>query len=195
MSTKINSINSPLSTALGDNSFPYQDAWNELFRTEKPLIRTYYDGLQPVVSDATATIIDLDKDPSMTKEAFADECDINAIMERFALTGEITHVNKLEPRYGDWSVVPEYQNAVNLVIQAREDFDALPAKIRERFHNSPESFLKFVSNPDNAEEMYSLGILNRQEASPDGVGATPEASVPTGSSPSQSPRPENSEGQ
>ena len=178
MSTKINSIHTLLSTSIVDNS--------------RPLIRTAYDGLAPIVSDLTATQINLEDDekpffdPSMTKQSFADECDINQIMERFALTGEITHVNKIQPRFGDWSIVPEYQSALNLVIEAGEAFADLPAKIRDRFHNNAEAYLRFVSNPDNAEEMYRLGIADRPEGSPDGD--TPPAE-PSNGPPEGAPAP------
>lgn len=158
----------------------------------QPVFRTYYDGLQPAVSDATATVINLDDpelpfyDPSMTKESFAEECDINGIMARFALTKEITHINRIEPRYGDFSLVPEYQAAIQFVFDAEEAFDALPAKIRDRFHNNAEAYLKFVSDPENAAEMRILGILNSQEGSPDS--ATPPAE-PSNGPPEGAPAP------
>lgn len=153
-----------------------------------PLIRTYYDGLQPSISDTTATVIDLALDPSMTKQEFSDECDINNIMARFEKTGEIIHTASLSPRYGDFSIVPDYQTALNLVADAQLTFDSLPAKIRDRFLNDPSKFLEFVSDASNEAEMRSLGILETppgSDASPgpqveaEGAPAPPSASTPS----------------
>ena len=39
--------------------------------------------------------------PSMTKQSFKDECDINKIMAKFQKTGAIEHYAKHAPSYGD----------------------------------------------------------------------------------------------
>lgn len=127
----------------------------------RPFIRTYYDGLQPDISDATATLGFSEDDPSLTKQEFADECDINTIMANFERTGEIYTSQTLVPRYGDFSIVPDYQTAQNLVIEAQASFDSLPSKLRERFHNDPAEFLEFVSDERNVDEMRQLGILEQ----------------------------------
>lgn len=146
-----------------------------------PLMRTYYDGLQAEMSDRTATVVDLEKEPSLTKQEFADECDINTIMARFAKTGEILHVSQSSPRYGDFSSVPDYQTALHIVQDAEASFASLPSKIRDRFHNDPAEFLDFVSDPKNEAELTELGILSpppplAEDPAPEAPEPAPESS-------------------
>jgi phage internal scaffolding protein len=97
-----------------------------------------------------------------TQQQFRDECDINRILERFNVTG-VLPVGSVQPTYGDFSGVFDYQSAANAVIVANQSFAALPAKIRNRFSNDPSLFLEFVQDEANAEECYQLGLLKRLE--------------------------------
>lgn len=155
--------------------------------TSKILIRTAYDGLAKEMSDKTATYVDPD-DPSLTKQEFTDECDINLIIARFAQTGEFLHQNSLAPRFGDFTLVPDFQSALNLISDAEASFASLSSKIRDRFANDPANFLEFVSDPANADEMRELGILNplpasagdtAPEAAAQAAPAAPATSTPT----------------
>lgn len=148
------------------------------------VMRTYYDGLQAGFSDLTATPGASIDDPSLTKQEFADESDINNIMATFQRTGEVYNSATLSPRYGDFTIVPDYQSALNLVIEARASFDSLSSKIRERFHNDPVEFLDFVSNENNAAEMRALGILEEASLpeSPQDAATGAKASSATSSS-------------
>lgn len=141
-----------------------------------PVIRTYYDGLQPEYSQLTAVEFDPDVLPSMTKQSDVEESDINYILDRFQRTGEISSSNPIAPRYGDFTLVPSYQEALHLVRDAQVAFDELPSKVRDRFHNDPEEFLEFVSSPGNEAEMRGLGLLPPLEGSPDGPEAPGEPS-------------------
>jgi len=84
--------------------------------------------------------------PSMTKQSFADETDINKIVARFEKTGLIEHLNSREPFYGDVSDIVGYQEALNVVQKADDLFNAYPAKVRERFDNDPVKFIEFISD-------------------------------------------------
>lgn len=101
-------------------------------------------------------------EPTMTKQAPANEVDINKIMDRYLRTGEMP-----EPRpahYGDATAVPSYEEAMNIVNQGREAFEALPAKIRERFGNDPGQYLAFVDDESNYEEAVKLGLVAEKPA-------------------------------
>jgi len=63
------------------------------------------------------------------------------------------------PLYGDYSEVPEYQEALEVVRVAGEQFRGLSARNRERFNNDPAQFLDFVSNPSNAQAMAEMGLM------------------------------------
>jgi len=97
-------------------------------------------------------------EPSMTQQSFKDECDINTILERFNVTGQVP-VSPIDPQYGDFSGVTDYQSALNAVIAAQAGFDALPARVRERFANDPAAFVDFCLDESNREEMIQLGLV------------------------------------
>lgn len=119
--------------------------------------------------------IDCSKD-GRTKQSFQKECDINNIMKQYEKTRVITHVASASPRYGDFSNVIDYQSALNLVIDAQQGFDDLPADIRTRFMNDPAVFLDFVEDPENLEEGIKLGIFPKPEPH---VPTPPPAPEPT----------------
>jgi len=102
--------------------------------------------------------------PSLTKQSFRDECDINTILKRFNVTGQLP-VGSVQPQYGDFSGVTDYQSALNAVMAAQDSFLALPAKLRARFDNDPALFVEFASDEANKDEMKALGLL-REETAP-----------------------------
>ena len=98
------------------------------------------------------------EDPSRTKQSFKEECDINTILKRFNITGQVP-VGPLQPQYGDFSGVIDYQTALNAVIAAQDSFNALPATLRNRFANDPAAFVDFCSDESNRQEMIRLGLV------------------------------------
>lgn len=99
------------------------------------------------------------QDPSLAQQQFRDECDINNILERFNVTGQLP-VTPLEPKFGDFTGINDYQTALNAVISAQESFDQLPARVRERFANDPAAFVDFCLDESNRDEMKALGLLS-----------------------------------
>lgn len=101
--------------------------------------------------------------PSMTKQAFKAQCDINNIIKEFSLTGQISHINAqaAQGRFMDLPDELDYQTSLHTVKAAAEAFQALPAAIRNRFHGDPAEFMAFCANPANADELIELGIRER----------------------------------
>ena len=97
-------------------------------------------------------------DPTLAQQQFRDECDINVILERFNVTGQLP-LFPLEPQFGDFSGISDYQTALNAVISAQDSFDQLPARVRERFANDPAAFVDFCLDESNRDEMKALGLL------------------------------------
>ena len=95
---------------------------------------------------------------TMTKQSFKDECDINNILKKYETTGALPSLILENPQYGDYSDVPAYQDALNIVMKAEDQFSSLSAKLRSRFDNDPAKFLAFVEDPNNREEMHELGL-------------------------------------
>lgn len=102
-------------------------------------------------------------EPSRVKQSFARECDINNIMARYEKDGLISHVNRVEGRYGDFGGPPDYQEAMNKVVAAQDMFMSLPAKLRARFGNDPGEFLGFATDPKNVDEMIKMGLAVKRE--------------------------------
>ena len=46
--------------------------------------------------------------PSRTQQSFRDECDINNILRKFNVTGELP-LGSVQPQYGDFSGITDYQ--------------------------------------------------------------------------------------
>lgn len=101
--------------------------------------------------------------PSLTKQYFKAECDINGIIKRF--NGSLgrdfldTYQGFVDSSFGDATNAVNYQDAHALISQASEAFSALPAKVRERFNNDPARFLDFMGDSRNLAEMKSLGLV------------------------------------
>ena len=96
-------------------------------------------------------------DSSLTQQQFKDESDINTIVDRFMKTGHLPEPSSM-PQYIDYEGVFDFQSAMNVVRQADENFMRMDAKVRSRFHNSPQEFLEFFANPDNVDEAVRLGL-------------------------------------
>jgi len=101
--------------------------------------------------------------PSRTQQSFRDECDINNILRKFNVTGQLP-LGSVQPQYGDFSGITDYQSALNAVMQAQDSFLALPAKVRARFDNDPALFVEFASDEANKDEMKALGLLRQETA-------------------------------
>ena len=97
--------------------------------------------------------------PSMTKQSFKDECNINKIMDKFQKSGAINHYAAHAPQYGDCTHI-ELLDAQLIVANANSMFEDLPSSIRAKFENDPGQFLDFVQDENNSEEMIKLGLKN-----------------------------------
>lgn len=117
-----------------------------------------------------------------TKQSFQAECDINNIMAKYAKTGVLEHTRNVQGAYGDFSDVPDFQEARNRLIAAEEAFMALPAAIRKRFDNDPEQFVAFLSDDANRDEAVKLGLVQKpEEPSGSDIEAKPKSPAePTG---------------
>ncbi|AXH71831.1 MAG: internal scaffolding protein [Microviridae sp.] len=105
-----------------------------------------------------------------TKQSFKDECDINTIMRRYSVTGQLDHVNQRQAMYGE---VPDYDfaQAMQTVQHARDQFAALPSDLRDRFGNDPARLLAFLQDPANRQEAVTLGLVNAPPPPPEPIPA------------------------
>jgi len=101
--------------------------------------------------------------PSMAKQAFRDQCDINNIMKRYEKTGIVEHAKRFSGNYGDFTGAEDYQDALAKVAAADEAFMSLPASIRKRFNNNPGDYFDFANDPANRNELIDLKLLDAEK--------------------------------
>lgn len=121
---------------------------------------------------------------SMTRQEFADECDVNVLMARYEKTG-VWPLPPLDakPRYLDVSDVPDLQGAMQVMIEAEAAFMSLPAIVRKEFDNDKLKFVEFAQDPANLDQMRIWGLAPPKAADPapvrvEVVGELPKPTVP-----------------
>lgn len=99
----------------------------------------------------------------ITRQEFAEECDVNNIIADFKLTNMIKHINKNQPLYTDLPDIVDYQEALIIKEKAQLAFDALPSKIRQEWDNDPSRLLHALTDPKQFDKLVELGILTKPE--------------------------------
>lgn len=115
-------------------------------------------------------------DVSLTKQEFKDDADINVIVRRFNVTGQLP-VGVHAPVFQDFEGVFDFQSAMNVVAEAESSFLSMPADVRYRFHNNPQEFVAFCSDDRNRAEAMKLGLVFE---SPEGSGVVSGPAVASG---------------
>lgn len=106
--------------------------------------------------------------PSRTVQSEADMCDLNRIMDKYALPEAFAFARSVpetrEAMYGDFSTLEDYQTSIAVVRKAEEDFANMPSNIRAYFDNNPANMLQFLQEPEkNYEEGVRLGLFKSRE--------------------------------
>jgi len=128
---------------------PAQSAENSLQR--QPVTpRNQYNHARPGTDN---------QEPSLTKQSFRDETNINNIMARYVKTGIIEHINSLPGTFG---FVPniDFREAQEIVLEGQKKFAELPAIIREKFNHNPAEFVEFCLNPTSTPDLAAMGLLD-----------------------------------
>lgn len=120
--------------------------------------RTMFNHDTNVASDEAG--LSCPEEDGLTQQQFAVECDINTIVTRFGLTGELPS-NVAMPVSGDFTGISDFHSAMNIVAQANEAFMALPASVRQRFGHDPQQLMAFVEDDNNRDEALRLGLIER----------------------------------
>lgn len=145
----------------------YGEKHNHAFDPPKVKPTPVYAGFYDVKDPKTGEIRTLPINPGLTKREMAADADINNIMKKYESTGVLPIANK-KPIFGDFASIGTYQESLELVNYAQQQFDSMPAQLRARFQNDPGKFIEFAQNPANQEELYNLGLATRPE--PKGAG-------------------------
>lgn len=93
-----------------------------------------------------------------TQQEFARECDINTIMRKYERDGLLDHVMREGGVYTDYTEIADFHTAMNVVREAQEMFDTLPAALREEFGNDPGEFLEWTDTATE-EQLREKGLV------------------------------------
>lgn len=116
---------------------------------------------------------DRKRDPKegKTLQQFRDECDVNLIVKKYgdprlfeeAMKAQNTLANMTNPpKYGDFSELPDMEEAFQAVREAEAMFMSLPSEVRAKFDNDPIKMAEFVQHEENISEAIKLGILQKR---------------------------------
>lgn len=135
-----------------------------------------------------ATIFDVGE--SLTRQEFAEECDINSLMARYEKHG--TSINGLAsnvaPSYIDFSSIPDtLLGYMQFMDDAQAAFMTLPAGVRREFDNSAHLFCDFASDPGNLDQMRAWGLAPPAPSPEPSAGSAAPSPASAPSEPPKSP--------
>lgn len=112
--------------------------------------------------------LDFGDEPTLTQQHQKEDADINTIVRRFGITGELP-VIPMPPLNEEFVDVFDFHEAQNLIARANQSFNMLPADVRNRFGNDPARFVDFCSDEGNISELRKMGLAVPEAASGEAV--------------------------
>lgn len=103
-----------------------------------------------------------------TQQHLKEDADINTIMRRFGVTGQIPAFAPGNGMYGDFTGIQDYEDAVMRIEAAQEAFMRLPPEVREKFSNNPGELVKFAATA--SEEDFVAAVTVPEAPSGSGTG-------------------------
>ena len=135
-------------------------------KSEKPIELVVAFG--NLCSERPEVVLDCTDALDRTKQSFADECDINNIVSRYAETGYLPPTRG-EPQFGECPTV-QLKDALDAVKRAREEYDNLSPELHKRFENF-DHYLNVLSlhqeNPDVFHQVLNMGASHDDSATQD----------------------------
>lgn len=99
-----------------------------------------------------------------TEQHHKDNVDLNVIAQRMGVQDFSRLPLATDPRH--YGTVPEGLDLRAVLDEAnrvQQNFEQLPAKIKDRFHNDPAALWRFLQDDTNDEEAVRLGLLKKPE--------------------------------
>lgn len=97
-----------------------------------------------------------------TEQRFEGVTNINEIMDR-VLSGRLVPVTVLDPQAALIDDRMDFQQKLNIITKARQEFDLLPAKVKKRFNQDPGELVEFLKDEENRKEAESLGLVLKKK--------------------------------
>jgi hypothetical protein len=136
------------------------------------------------------SVVYVDSSPSMTRQEFKDECDINTLMSKYDahVIGGPGNLPPMVPQYFDFADMPQdLMSYMEFMQGADKAFMTLPAVVRKNFDNSAIDFVAFASDPANLDQMREWGLAPPKQAAPaDATPAPAGGAVPPSAPPAPS---------
>lgn len=95
---------------------------------------------------------------SMVRQSFADECDINQIVARYANSGQLPPADG-ELVYGDVSEIQDYKSCMDFVFKTKERLKDLPDAARELYAADPLGYFNNLNGAKDRNDLVALGLL------------------------------------
>lgn len=92
-------------------------------------------------------------DDGRTKQAFADDADINKLLARAAKGDTISHLAKHGAVYGDFTDIDDLLVAHERLARGQAIFDELPGELKREFNQDARTFFNFVNDPANQADL------------------------------------------
>lgn len=103
------------------------------------------------------------EEPSLTDQSQYKDTDINNIVRRYQTTGLLDSPGSVPfetLQYGDATLLPDYQTALDLVNNVQEEFSSLPSEIRDKFGHDPMQLLEALQDPTKKEMLQDIGLIS-----------------------------------
>ncbi len=104
------------------------------------------------------------EEPSLTDQSQYKDTDINNIVRRYQTTGLLDSPGAVPfetLQYGDATLLPDYQTALDLVNSVHEEFSSLPSEVREKFGHDPMQLLDALQDPTKQQMLQDIGLLSK----------------------------------
>lgn len=149
--------------------------------SDKPDLPVAINDFYKVNAPSANYALCFDDVPSLTRQEFADECDINNIMRSYERTGVINWFSQRPPAFVDFTSVPtSLMEFMSQMHDAENAFMQLPADVRKMMDNDPVKFVDYAADPKNIDQMRAWGLAPQPVQEPPVV---PDSSVSAPASP------------
>lgn len=102
--------------------------------------------------------ISFEGDAGLTEQHHKKSCDMHVILRQAEKTGVMQHVNAYAGQYMDLPSGVDFHQAQNIIAEANQMFETVPAEVRKKFGNDPAEYLDFMQNADNRDKMEAMGL-------------------------------------
>lgn len=104
------------------------------------------------------------EEPSLTDQSQYKDTDINNIVRKYQVTGLLDSPGAVPfetLQYGDATLLPDYQTALDLVNSVESEFSSLPSEVREKFGHDPMQLLEALQDPTKQQMLQDIGLISK----------------------------------